>query len=456
MENGIWLCSNCSIAIDRDVKRYPVDLLKQWKSVAEQLAKEELGKKLPSKHDAIDTLTTAFTGQPKGFISHAISNVHKASASALEALDPRFAVKTTFADGVTQIGVFPKQDVSLLMNVKKEYAKEISSKYRQLVDHGIELVMKGDAITIEGSRLLTELASHSPVSTIKLSPTKFRATQKIWLLNKSTSLVETFDDINGGISAGRQSFSFEGAACDSIFVFSYQKSLEPIDGSATVSIGINFEKWSRIDVRALPYFNKIYSFFEKIHDGWALFTSLEINGIEVLRSKEVALGAPNFATEILRSLDVINMAKSVAEALNTAILFNPTYTFTAEEFSGFCNAVSIARGLSVFRKDELKENIKSELVVDRNADNVSQLLQLHDPIDFQLRQASESELRLFGQLIKLPNTVVNIRSAIPRLISTTSINELRDGDKVSIEWIPSDNFECRIAFAERTDESGES
>jgi hypothetical protein len=35
IENGIWLCNDCSTLIDKDPDRYPVDLLKQWKENAE-------------------------------------------------------------------------------------------------------------------------------------------------------------------------------------------------------------------------------------------------------------------------------------------------------------------------------------------------------------------------------------------------------------------------------------
>lgn len=42
IDNGIWLCSKCSILIDRDVKEYTVDVLKQWKAQAEKYASDEL------------------------------------------------------------------------------------------------------------------------------------------------------------------------------------------------------------------------------------------------------------------------------------------------------------------------------------------------------------------------------------------------------------------------------
>ena len=35
IDNGIWLCYNCSTIIDKDSGMYPVELLVQWKSDAE-------------------------------------------------------------------------------------------------------------------------------------------------------------------------------------------------------------------------------------------------------------------------------------------------------------------------------------------------------------------------------------------------------------------------------------
>jgi len=35
IDNGIWLCANCSNLIDKDDNRYPVELLKDWKKTAE-------------------------------------------------------------------------------------------------------------------------------------------------------------------------------------------------------------------------------------------------------------------------------------------------------------------------------------------------------------------------------------------------------------------------------------
>jgi hypothetical protein len=42
IDNGIWLCWNCSHLIDSDIKRYPANLLRQWKQDAEARALAEL------------------------------------------------------------------------------------------------------------------------------------------------------------------------------------------------------------------------------------------------------------------------------------------------------------------------------------------------------------------------------------------------------------------------------
>jgi hypothetical protein len=40
--NGIWLCQNCAKLVDNDTQRYPADLLREWKIVAETAALVEL------------------------------------------------------------------------------------------------------------------------------------------------------------------------------------------------------------------------------------------------------------------------------------------------------------------------------------------------------------------------------------------------------------------------------
>ncbi len=42
IDNGIWLCSNCAMLIDKDEKQYTVDVLSNWKLAAEEESRQKL------------------------------------------------------------------------------------------------------------------------------------------------------------------------------------------------------------------------------------------------------------------------------------------------------------------------------------------------------------------------------------------------------------------------------
>jgi len=43
-QNGIWLCQNCAKLVDNDEMRFPEDLLRGWKRLAEAEALDQIGK----------------------------------------------------------------------------------------------------------------------------------------------------------------------------------------------------------------------------------------------------------------------------------------------------------------------------------------------------------------------------------------------------------------------------
>lgn len=55
VKNGIWLCTHCSTLIDRDVKKYTVDLLNEWKKQAEKEASEDITGVTSCKKDFTST-----------------------------------------------------------------------------------------------------------------------------------------------------------------------------------------------------------------------------------------------------------------------------------------------------------------------------------------------------------------------------------------------------------------
>lgn len=124
IRNAIWLCRNCSIEIDRDLARYPAEVLFAWKLAAEKSALEELGRRLPGKDDARQEVTSALTGLPATFAPKAISNVHAAVVSALGGLDPRIAIETSYSNSTTQITFLPKENTPLKFKIEGDAARD--------------------------------------------------------------------------------------------------------------------------------------------------------------------------------------------------------------------------------------------------------------------------------------------------------------------------------------------
>lgn len=59
-DNGIWLCQNCAKLIDSDPTRYTKELLKTWKSIAEEYAIAEIASNVPTQTVAEDVSLIKF------------------------------------------------------------------------------------------------------------------------------------------------------------------------------------------------------------------------------------------------------------------------------------------------------------------------------------------------------------------------------------------------------------
>lgn len=440
IENAIWLCANCSTDIDKDSSRYSVEVLHEWKLTAENSARLELGKKLPGPSDAIDTLTSALTGFPKNYLANAISNVHQATAKSLESLDPRFTVKTSHEAGKTSFMILAKENVPLKMKVLAPHANEHISN---LIEHGEDVEFGAEAISFEGSKLLEKLLDDGP-SILTISSNKIPATQKLWLVADDSSVIEPFDDINGSISLGDKSFSFQGAACNKIFRFSYRKTLKQSDDASTVSLSLDLAQWEGLDLRSLPYFSKLFSLFSKMADGWKLFSSLEIDGNVVTSSRGIKVDDLDFVLGTANFLSYVNRCRIVASKLQHDIKYTSKISFTSEEHRVLAEIVEALEERLDYGENDLTGNASCNLIVSPECKNVKALAAMTAPSLIRMVMDPGGEIVLFGTPIALPSKSYNLISVIPKIHGR--IDRLKEGDTVKVEWLPQNNFKCLIRY----------
>lgn len=443
IDNAIWLCSNCSIDIDRDTNRYSAEKLKDWKNQAEEAARAELGKKLPGKGDAIDTVTAALTGLPKTYLADAISNVHQASQRSLENLDPRFQVMTAYRDGTTSIGIYAKENVECSMRISGDSVRHYLEKYQLLFEHGKDLEIESELITIEGSALLKELLENAD-GTLSISSPKLQATQKLWLAQADMSRVETFDDIQGVISFGTKSFTFEGHACNNLFNLNYQRSFDANDDRVNITMSLGFDQWEGVSIASLPFFHKLDSLFKCMSEGWEMFTSLEVAGTRVFASKGTCVDKWEYVLDTASLLHYIACCRTVSQYFSLNIPFTARLSYTSDDHRKVSEVADIIQGRQILNEDRISSNPTCEFIVDDDYAIATVLQKIDRPITIQIVDHSPDEVEVFGERIALPSRVITLDNVLPHV--QAQLSTLKKGDLIFVEWVPQDDFKCSISY----------
>jgi hypothetical protein len=442
INNAIWLCSNHADLIDTDVKTYPEELLKQWKAEAEGKTKLEQGKKLPSPKDAIDTAAMALTGFPKRFIADAISNIHQASAKSLEAIDPRFEVKTAHTENGTHFMFFAKQNVPFNLNIEKTYADDFFGKFNDLLEHGEELEVNSRAIQFEKLPFFDEFSAQFGDGSLIIAPSKtIQSVQKLWITEQLTGNVETFDDVVGEIRLGNKSFTFKGSACNGLFNVSFSRMPLFSNLNGSFEFSLLTDGWDGIDICSLPYFNKLSSLFSKLIAGWKLNTTLEINGERLLVANVNTFDDPSIAA-FFGFLKYIERVQIVSKLTGVKLQFSSKVNYTAEEHEHLANIVDVFLGKQIYTK--LSKNPTCELIADSEAKNVEFLMDTKQPALVEFIESTREQIELFGTKITLPNKMISMESVLPKI--KQDISDSKDGDIVTIEWIPCENFSAKISY----------
>jgi hypothetical protein len=378
LENGIWLCSNCATKIDRDTGMFTVAKIESWKHAAENTARQELGTKLPEASDAINMLTAAFGGPMKKMLPNAIANIHTAAASALESLDPRFKIDSTFKNGETHFELNALCEVEGKIRIESDFADEFLLKHKRLRDAGEDLEIDLKAVSLEGSNLFEEILSHANGGTLKLAAHKRKAVQKIELRSPDKTCTERFEDICGYIAGGTQSFRFEGTACDEIVSLHYERafgSSEPV----TFNFGVEHGRWIGHDVHKLAYARKIGDFFSKLSSGWTITFSLEMGGQVIQSGRAHKIGHLQFVSQQHKFFEFLDAVRIISSAINKPLKFQLD-SVSAQQASAIHEAASIFEGKRVFNKDDLISPIVFEITADTDLKNIALLRTITTPL----------------------------------------------------------------------------
>lgn len=442
IKNAIWLCSNCSIKIDRDIEKYPVTLLYRWKAEAEKITLEEQGQRLPTKNEAIDTIIAAITGVSKNALSQSISNVHEANRKILEALDPRFSIKSQYIDGCSLIQLHAQENIQFTMNIRPEGRADFISKHKDLVEHGRELTVSTSLFDVKGSKLIEHITDSLQNGNMTISPRKISSLQRIWLVNKESKVHTYLEDIHGHIVLGTKSFEFNGMALSGMLNYKHTCSF---DGNSSQSnLSLSFTEWEGQSITKIKYFDKLFDFFEEIFKGSKLLSCLEIDGGRGLNGTFENPENIDEFQNIYSHLQYIKYAREISNFLGINIKYTSNVIYTYEYLNYVREIYKTIKGLNKWSAKDQKNNAKTKFCV-QNAKEFQTEIMRADPCEITITAQERENVELFGEHLTLPIKVFLIQNVIPKILGETN-KAIADGDVIDVEYVPSANYSCSIFY----------
>lgn len=441
--NGIWLCQTCAAWVDRDVERYPANLLQKWKVEAEGRAMEELARRPKGASDAQAQAQSMFAGLPITLSPLAIGDAHQAMSEALEAVDPRFCVVTSYRDKTVMVTLRAREDVQLSLEPPTPLRTQWDRELSIFALHGGEARVPADGTRLQGSPLIEQLLAPSVLAggqfVFKQHPKD--AIIKLSVKDAGGAVLAAMDDIPARLTGGTESFAVAGTGCRGAFE---AKLTSP---KRTTSMGefqlrLNTACWVGQPVDCLPFFDKLRAFFQQIAMGGTVDATIEVNGTVILGATlHVSLETQGIQAAYVM-LEYTRRARVLCHYLKHPLAFQLTPPFSAEDHERLAEAVDIIEGEAPVRGDAVGK-ITSNVIADQKAENIKYLV-----AGSVLRElvflGEPTLLRVFDTQLILPG----LRVVFSNVMCALSVcpDTVREGDAVPVQWIPGADFSMTRTF----------
>ncbi len=451
IQNAIWLCSVCATLVDRDVEAYTPERLLTWKGEAERLAASELNTRPPAHGDASAQLVAALSGQSPRFLPAVIGNAHEASAKALERLDSRFQVESSYQNKTTTFTLYARENVQFKLFVPLERALEWQAKVRSALDDGLGFEIDATGVKAQGSPLLEQVFDGDAIQqpTITVSPKATPVRAKLAAIDRAGTTRQAFDDVEGLLFMGMTSLTFKGELWGGLaqLTMRLQHPEKPLEGR--FSLNFDFGHWVNLDIRGLPYLPSMVEFFRHAGAG-------ELLDVTVFERGQQRLGMhANFeelgreAGSQLAFLGYLTRASEVAKILNVVVRLPKQISVSkkdVEDLSGFYDVVTAPSRIG---RERLSTNPSFTLTATDKGENIQLLREQRQPSIIAFKQTIPGELMIFEQTIPLPLVNLVFNNVFCHVLDERQL--FSAGDTVHVEIEPADGFWMSYELAHEND-----
>lgn len=440
IDNGLWLCSNCSIMIDRDIAVFTAERLFEWKVAAENRATQALGKRPDRSEDKINKLIEALDKrQPKLNLAQAIAKAHRDQEEFLERLDPRFAVTSHLLDGRPYLEIKAKETVNVQFQMRTTSSKGYAEGLRNFFDHGKKFEIDLLDTSVHGSDLLSHIFAEDSKMGGKMvfSPPTRTALARIELVHPKSHLIDHVTEVAGEITAGKKSMQFEGKAFEGLFSVSFSKTFVDDGSPQSITMHIDLAQWEKQPLGSLPYLSKVAKLYQRLADGWELSLIMEHKG-DVVFSGTGDFKACADDIRVLNALMIYTTrARSVSMLLQKPITFTKGVTFDSQELTNLEDIRLILENQGQVPRENLTKPMIVDVIYDERIDQF-EILKSKSPRTMRFVENEHGAVVVFGQAIRLPKRVVLVEGFIPQIKQRKG--KWKNGDIVKLTLKPVEGY----------------
>jgi hypothetical protein len=265
---------------------------------------------------------------------------------------------------------------------------------------------------------------------------------KIKFIDKDMNGFFSLDDVHGQVKAGEKAATFTGHAFNQCLHVSIVVELD--SQYLTFEITVDWEKWEGIDIRQLPYFNKINDLFASFDNDNILELLIEMEGNAIFHeSQTISTELIENTTITKRFLNYLDSARVIASTVEKNILFfADKVSCSKKEYDAVLSEASIIRNLQEYKQHEINLPVECSFILDKDRKNLD-LINHNDDGMIKI-SSSDIDVKILDQLVRLPTKVIVLKGI--KSIFPNDITQLEIGDSFKVHWHATRDFSCTMEY----------
>lgn len=428
ISNGIWLCCDHADEVDTNRHRFPAELLREWKALAEATAESELGRTPPSREDAINQVMAVLGATPGKLLPTAMANTSAAISRFLSEKDAAVRIIPEFYNGQANYRIESSSPIEIGLRASGRAKQELRSAITSILADGSDVVLPLANIAIKSSPAIELLLQGAKELVIGGVPREGILRVVLRPTNGDDALTVEF---RGEARHGREQLTISASAFNGILSIKLEVPLTQSGRAVKWTLATSFAPWFGKSLATLPHLDRVTRFLRFLSTDVAATLEVEVDGLPLTKAAiRRPADADGFRKQV-GAFEYVVDARDITAALGLNVPFS-NFSVTsrhADEVGHVADLFRTAREARAMHEDEefvLRIKSSNEVPLHGQPDEES-LFKVITPT---------MSLALFGHRADIPS-FTSILTGMKLTLSTTDLASEEQKDGALLRCTPS-------------------